>query len=82
MNQYLLNNSILPVIESEKEIVNRLSWDYHINEIENISKAEKCVGWATRIIISGDCNVMLNIYKSLIRPNIEYIFRAVLWHSL
>ena len=81
-NHYSLNNSILPIIESEKDlgvnIVNNLNWDHHINE--SISKAKKCIGWVTRSVISRDCNVMLNIYKSLVRPNLEYCVQ--LWNPI
>jgi hypothetical protein len=38
----------------------------------NISKAKQCIGWVKRNVISRNAEVMVNIYKSLIRPHLEY----------
>ena len=81
-NHYSLNNSTLPIVESEKDlginIVSDLNWNNHISG--SICKAKKCIGWVTRSIISRDRHVMLNIYKSLIRPNLEYCVQ--LWNPI
>ena len=73
-NEYFLNGSVLPVIETEKDlgvhVTNDLKWDYHISQ--SLSKAKQCVGWVSRSVISREKAVMLNIYKSLVRPNLEY----------
>ena len=81
-NQYLLDNAILPVIECERDLdvnnVNDLSWDYHISE--SINKAKKCIDRVSRSVISRDPNVMLNIYKTLIRPHLENCVQ--LWNPI
>ena len=73
-NEYFLNGTVLPVIESEKDlgvnVMSDLKWDYHISQ--SLSKAKQCVGWVSRSVISRELSVMLNIYKSLVRPNLEY----------
>ena len=53
-------------------VVSELKWNYHIEQ--NISKAKKYIGcrWVTRSVISREADVMINIYKSLVRPNLEY----------
>ena len=69
-------------MECEKDlgvhVTSDLSWDYHISQ--SINKAKKCIGWVTRNVISREANVMLNIYKSLVRPNLEYCVQ--LWNPL
>ena len=81
-NDYSLNDSVLPVIDSEKDlginVTSNLKWDYHISQ--NINKAKKCIGWVTRNVISREADVMLNIYKSLVRPNLEYCVQ--LWNPV
>ena len=71
--------SVLPTIETEKDlgvnVMNNLKWDFHISQ--NISKAKKCIGWVKRNVISREKCVMLNIYKSLIRPHLEYCVSAL-----
>ena len=46
-NEYFLNGSVLPVIESEKDlgvhVMRDLTWDFHISQ--SLSKAKQCVGW-------------------------------------
>ena len=81
-NEYFLNGSVLPVIETEKDlgvhVTNDLKWDYHISQ--SLSKAKQCVGWVSRSVISREKAVMLNIYKSLVRPNLEYCVQ--LWNPV
>ena len=40
--------------------------------ISSIAKANKTIAWVSRNIICKDKSVMLLIYKSLIRPHLEY----------
>ena len=81
-NEYFLNGSVLPVIETEKDlgvhVMRDLTWDYHISQ--SLSKAKQCVGWVSRSVISREKDVMLNIYKSLVRPNLEYCVQ--LWNPV
>ena len=52
-NQYSLNGSVLPVIETEKDlgvnVFGDMKWVNHINQ--SISKAKKCIGWVNRSVI-------------------------------
>ena len=74
ISKYYLNDSLLPNVACEKDlgvnIENNLTWNSHIKS--NISKAKQCIGWVKRNVISRDPAVMVNIYKSLIRPHLEY----------
>ena len=73
-NVYHMGGYLLPAVNNEKDlgvhITSDLSWDYHINE--SIKKAISCVAWVSRAVICRDMSVMLNIYRSLIRPHLEY----------
>ena len=79
-NIYKLDDKALPVVESEKDlgmcIDSKLNWTEHIQKC--INKAKAVVGWVSRNVISRDKNVVLNIYKSLIRPHLEYAVQ--LWN--
>ena len=72
--QYQLNDTNLPVVTSEKDlgvtVTNTLDWGDHIGNC--INKAKQCIGWISRSVISRSPSVMLNIYKTLIRPHLEY----------
>ena len=74
ISKYYLNDSLLPNVADEKDlgvnIESNLAWGSHIKS--NISKAKQCTGWVKRNVISRDADVMVNIYKSLIRPHLEY----------
>ena len=52
------------------KVTSDLKWDQHISEI--ITNAKKCIGWVTRNVISRESDVMLNIYKSFVRQNLEF----------
>ena len=73
-NTYILIKMVLPITNCEKDlginVVSELKWNYHIEQ--NISKAKNVSGWVTRSVISREADVMINIYKSLVRPNLEY----------
>ena len=51
-------------------VTNTLDWGDHIGNC--INKAKQCIGWISRSVISRSPSVMLNIYKTLIRPHLEY----------
>ena len=73
-NDYFLDGKLLPKTCSEKDLglyVNtNLDWKDHITNA--INKANSVIGWVARNIITRDQKVMVNIYKSLIRPHLEY----------
>ena len=81
-NIYILNKMVLPITNCEKglgiNVVSELKWNYHIEQ--NISKIKKCIGWVTRSVISREADVMINIFKSLVRPNLEYCVQ--LWNPI
>ena len=78
--KYYLNDSELPSTKTEKDlgvtINSTLTWSTNIDLA--INKAMSMIGWVSRNIISRDRLVMLNIYKSIIRPQIEYCVQ--LWN--
>ena len=73
-----MNGEILPQIESEKDLGvhtdNILDWSVHIETCVN--KANSMIGWVKRFLICRNKFVMLNVYKTLIRPHIEYAVQA------
>ena len=81
-NKYYLDEKELPKIENEKDlgvlVSESLSWQPHIDSI--VKKANSCVAWVLRSVISRSPKVMLQIYKSMIRPHLEYCVQ--LWSPL
>ena len=73
-NRYLLNNVLLPSVEQEVELGVSMSHNWNWNDQINqcIGKANKCMAWVTRSVICRSPKVMLNIYKTLVRPHLEY----------
>ena len=73
-HQYRLGENNLPVVLHEKDlgvtVTHTLQWDNHIENC--INKAKQCIGWISRSVISRSASVMVTIYKSLIRPHLEY----------
>ena len=71
---YFLNNVELPTVTSEKDlgvtVSDNLLWNDHIDNAVN--KARSVIAWVSRTVISRAPNVMLNIYKTLVRPHLEY----------
>ncbi len=45
-----------------------------------VKKAKSMVGWTTRNLISQDKEVLVNIYKSIVRPHLEYCTQ--LWNPV
>ena len=74
MNEYVLDNVPLTSIESECDLgVNtntHLNWSVNIKEA--MIKANRMTAWITRNLISRSREVMLMVYKALVRPHIEY----------
>ena len=73
-NDYFLNGVTLDTISTEKDLGiifdKSLKWDKNINSA--ISKANKMIAWVARNFITREKSVMINIYKALIRPHLEY----------
>ena len=81
-HQYFMGNTLLPVVEKEKDlgviVSNDWKWNGHIQT--QIAKANSCMAWVSRSVISREPEVMLNIYKTMIRPFLEYCVQ--LWSPL
>ena len=81
-NPYFMGDILLPVVETEKDLgvtmSNNLDFTDYINSF--IAKANSMIAWVTRSFISRDKDVMLQIYKSMIRPHMEYCVQ--LWSPL
>ena len=81
-NEYFLNGILLPVVLSEKDlgvlISNDWKWNQHIASCVN--KANSCIAWITRNVISRSPEVMNKLYKSLVRPHLEYCVQ--LWSPM
>ena len=81
-NKYYLDSVELPKIDSEKDLGVLVSenwkWDQHISSI--VKKATSMSAWVLRTVISRSPEVMLQIYKTFIRPHLEYCVQ--LWSPL
>ena len=71
---YVLSGTDLEQVDSEKDLgilTNcQLEWEENIHSC--IRDANRMIAWTTRNVIDKDKYVMLNIYKTLIRPKLEY----------
>ena len=79
---YILDNAVLESCEQEKDLgvltsVNLL-WSDHISSC--ISKANQMICWIARSIISIEKSLMLRVYKTLVRPHLEYCVQ--LWNPM
>ena len=75
---YKLNNETLVKITEERDLGvvfnNSFGFSNHISEI--VSKANQKIGWTMRNIISREAYVITRVYKTLIRPHVEYCTQA------
>ena len=73
-NDYELNGCKLPCVDTEKDLGlytdGSLNWNIHIQK--SINKAKSVTAWIARNVISRKKEVLLNVYKSLVRPHLEY----------
>jgi len=71
---YELDGTIIEPITAETDLgvytSNSLKWKDNIYSC--IKDANQMISWVTRNIVDKDKMVMLNIYKTLIRPKLEY----------
>ena len=77
-NQYLFGGVPLRCVESEKDlgVVFNTSFNFEDHVRKCIAKANGTIAWLTRNIISRETSVMLGLYKSLVKPHIEYCSQA------
>ena len=73
-NVYHLGGFLLPTVEIEKDLgvhmTCKFDWKDHISYC--VGKATSVMAWITRTVISRDAEVLINLYKSLVRPHLEY----------
>ena len=79
MRDYVFNDVILESIKAEKDLgvltSYDMTWTQQIKKC--IRKANSMIAWVTRNLIVRDLNVMRNVYKTIVRPHLEYC--AQLW---
>ena len=73
-NTYILNDQPLISTAEEKDLgiwtTNTYTWQFHIDSC--IKKARSVMCWIMRVIISKRKELMLQLYKTLVRPHLEY----------
>ena len=81
-NVYLLGDEPLINVKSEVDlgVTINSNWDWSDQINKSISKANASMAWVTRSVICRSPTVLLNIYKSLIRPHLEYCVQ--LWSPM
>ena len=71
---YTMNGSVLESTTVEKDlgvhVDNKLNFDSHVTE--SVKKANRMVGMLSRFLVIKDKEVMIPLYKSLVRPILEY----------
>ena len=76
--KYKLNSGDLEVITEERDLGVIFNESFNFNNfiLAMISKANQKTGWVLRNILSRHAYVIINVYKTLIRPHIEYCTQA------
>ena len=73
-NKYYLGDALLPAVTLEKDLGvlhnNSLTWGDQITNC--VKKANSIVAWICRTVISRSVEVMLPLYKTFVRPHLEY----------
>jgi len=71
---YQLGNSLLEFTGTQKDlqiwISNDLKFEFHT--LEACKKANKMLGMIKRTVIYKDPRILVSLYKSLVRPHLEY----------
>ena len=77
-NQYLFGGVPLRCVDSEKDlgVTFNTSFNFEDHVRNSIAKANGTIAWLTRSMISREPSVMLGLYKSLIKPHLEYCSQA------
>ena len=72
--KYLFGDNELKSVDEERDlgVLFDASFNFKSHIASCISKANQQIGWITRSIISRQSGVMLRVYKTLIRPFLEY----------
>ena len=79
-NTYKLDGVVLESIEMEKDlgvtVSHELGWDKNIQSC--IKDANRAISWISRNILERDSSILTRIYKTIIRPKLEYCVQ--LWN--
>ena len=72
--KYTLNNQALATVSHEKDLGVVISEDLKANQqcSQAYTKASKMLGLLNRTIIYKSQEILLRLYKSLVRPHLEY----------
>ena len=74
MHNYSMEGNVLETTDAEKDlgvyIDTALSFDHHINE--SVKKANRTVGMISRYVVNKNKEIMVPLFKSLVRPILEY----------
>ena len=75
---YKLNNKELDKITEERDlgVIFDDSFKFNCHILSIVSKANQKIGWVMRNILSRSAYVITRVYKTLIRPHIEYCTQA------
>ena len=80
MNHYFLDGVLLEDVTSEKDLglvmSKNLGWNEAIRAC--IKETNKFIGWISRNLMNRDPKVLSRVYKSIIRPRLEYCVQ--LWN--
>ena len=73
-HSYVLDGTSLEAVSEEKDLglLTTCHLDWKESIYASIKDANKMISWVTRNIVNKERNVMLSIYKTLIRPKLEY----------
>ena len=73
-NKYIFAGSEMPVVEEETDlgVTFNSSFDFGNHISASIAKAKRIMAWLSRIIISREPDLMIRLYKAMIRPHLEY----------
>lgn len=76
--KYCMNNFKLDVINEEKDLGVIISNNFKVSKqcAKAASKGNQILGLIKRTIISKDKAIIMNLYKALVRPHLEYCIQA------
>ena len=74
LNHYFLDGVLLEEVKADKDlgllVSENLGWDKCIRSC--IKDANRCIGWISRNLINRDQKILSRVYKTIIRPKLEY----------
>ena len=74
MLEYSLNDEVIDSVETQKDLGvlfnSKFNFTDHIKSC--VAKAKSCTAWLFRNFISREQDTIIHLYKSMIRPHLEY----------